>query len=128
MWITVSTYNPPKVMKIIQEVEFSMDDISDDIDFYVSDEISDNIVFDSETVQEILEVIRESSWFVQGNKTEGILSIGERLEGNGRFVLLYWNKIMMEITPNGDVFDDSEDNEVELILTLKDNKWVLKPY
>ena len=34
----------------------------------------------------------------------------------------------MEITPNGDVFDDSEDNEVELILTLKDNKWVLKPY
>ena len=115
-------------MKIIQEVEFSMDDISDDIDFYVSDEISDDIVFESEIIQEILEVIRESSWFVQGNKTEGILSIGERLEGNGRFVLLYWNKIMMEITPNGDVFDDSEDNEVELILTLKDNKWVLKPY
>ena len=120
-------------METIQEVEFSMDDISNEIDFYVSDESRDDIVYESEIIQEILDVIRESSWFVQGNKTEGILSIGNFLEKGGRYVHLYWTKIMMEITDGGDVFDDSEDQEVELILTYeshdgKPHKWVLKPY
>jgi len=113
-------------LTVIQEVEFSMDDVSDEVDFYVTDEIGDDVVFDSETIQEIFDVIVDSVWFIQGNKTEGVLSIGKKLEV-GRELNLSWSSINMEITDGGDIFDDTEDHEMDFVLTLESGKWVLTP-
>ena len=111
-------------MDTIQEVEFTMDDISDEVDFYVTDESRDDIVFEEEIVQEIFDVIVKSSWFVQGNKTEGILSIGKKLEGQGREINLDWKSITM-----GEDWDTDEEDEhnMDFVLTLENGEWVLTP-
>lgn len=112
-------------MKIIQEVEFTMDDISDEVDFYVSDESRDDIVFESEIIQEIFDVIVKSSWFIQGNKTEGILSIGGFREvGVGRDVNISWKSITMGEDWDS---DEEEDYEIDLVLTYESHIWILKP-
>jgi hypothetical protein len=111
-------------MNTIQEVEFTMDDISDEVDFYVTDESRDDIVFEGEIVQEIFDVIVKSNWFIQGNKTEGILSIGKKLEGRGREINLDWKSITM-----GEDWDTDEEDEhnMDFVLTLENGEWVLTP-
>lgn len=78
-------------LTVFQEVVFSMDDVSDEVDFYVSDEDED-VVFYQDTLEEVFQVIRDSEWFIQGNRTEGVLTIGQRLEV-GREVNLVWKTI-----------------------------------
>lgn len=110
-------------MTVIQEVEFSMDDIDNEVDFYVTDEVRDDVVFDSDTVQEIFDVITRSDWFVEGNKTEGILSIGKKLEV-GREVNLFWKSITMGEDWDS---DEEEEHEMDFVLTYENHKWVLTP-
>ena len=113
-------------LTLVQEVEFSMDDMSNEVDFYVSDESRDDIFYDSESVEEIFEVIKKSKWFIQGNKTEGILTIGKRLNV-GREVNIDWKSITM-----GDDWDTDVEVEynMDFVLTLvggMNGTWVLTP-
>ena len=118
--------NPLNVMSnltLVQEVEFSMDDMSNEVDFYVTDEVRDDVILDSESVEEIFEVIKKSKWFIQGNKTEGILTIGKRLDV-GREVNIDWKSITM-----GDDWDTDVEVEynMDFVLTLENGDWVLTP-
>ena len=118
--------NPLNVMSnltLVQEVEFSMDDMSNEVDFYVTDEVRDDVILDSESVEEIFEVIKKSVWFIQGNKTEGILTIGKRLDV-GREVNIDWKSITM-----GDDWDTDVEVEynMDFVLTLENGDWVLTP-
>ena len=118
--------NPLNVMSnltLVQEVEISMDDMSNEVDFYVTDEVRDDVILDSESVEEIFEVIKKSKWFIQGNKTEGILTIGKRLDV-GREVNIDWKSITM-----GDDWDTDVEVEynMDFVLTLENGDWVLTP-
>ena len=118
--------NPLNVMSnltLVQEVEFSMDDMSNEVDFYVTDDVRDDVILDSESVEEIFEVIKKSKWFIQGNKTEGILTIGKRLDV-GREVNIDWKSITM-----GDDWDTDVEVEynMDFVLTLENGDWVLTP-
>ena len=110
-------------LTLVQEVEFSMDDMSNEVDFYVTDEVRDDVILDSESVEEIFEVIKKSKWFIQGNKTEGILTIGKRLDV-GREVNIDWKSITM-----GDDWDTDVEVEynMDFVLTLENGDWVLTP-
>ena len=110
-------------LTLVQEVEFSMDDMSNEVDFYVTDEVRDDVILDSESVEEIFEVIKKSVWFIQGNKTEGILTIGKRLDV-GREVNIDWKSITM-----GDDWDTDVEVEynMDFVLTLENGDWVLTP-
>ena len=125
MWITVSTLNLNVMsnLTVFQEVDFSMDDMSNEVDFYVTDEVRDDVILDSESVEEIFEVIKKSVWFIQGNKTEGILTIGKRLDV-GREVNIDWKSITM-----GDDWDTDVEVEhnMDFVLTLENGDWVLTP-
>jgi hypothetical protein len=118
--------NPLNVMSnltIVQEVEFSMDDISDEVDFYVTDEVRDDVILDSESVEEIFEVIKKSKWFIQGNRTEGLLTIGKRLNV-GREVNIDWKSITMGDDWDTDITDEYN---LDFVLTLENGDWVLTP-
>ena len=118
--------NPLNVMSnltLVQEVEFSMDDLSNEVDFYVTDESRDDIFYDSESVEEIFEVIKKSDWFIQGNRTEGLLTFGKRLN-IGREVNLDWKSIMMGSDWDTDV---TVEHEMDFVLTLENGDWVLTP-
>ena len=110
-------------LTVFQEVDFSMDDMSNEVDFYVTDEVRDDVILDSESVEEIFEVIKKSVWFIQGNKTEGILTIGKRLDV-GREVNIDWKSITM-----GDDWDTDVEVEynMDFVLTLENGDWVLTP-
>ena len=107
-------------MVVNQEVVFSMDDIYDEVEF----EISGKMVFTEVLIQEIFDVIVDSEWFIQGNKTEGILSIGQRLK-NGIEINLDWKSITM-----GEDWDTDVEVEHEMNFLLSwdlDNRIVLTP-
>lgn len=80
------------------EFEFNMDDISKDI--YVEGEFTDNIT--EKHVLSILHFVRNQEWFSEGNKTEGIITLSE---GSTEVM---WNKVFMDITDDGNVFDEVE--------------------
>lgn len=112
---------------VFQEVEFSMDDMSKDVYFELPEDISEWSIFDEEILDEIFEVVVKSKWFVQGNKTEGIFTIGEKTNNgvqNGWEVNISWKSITM-----GDDWDtDVEvDHEMNFFLTLEFQRWVLTP-
>jgi hypothetical protein len=107
-------------MVVNQEVEFSMDDIDNEVYF----EITGNVVFKEDLIQEIFDVIVSSEWFIQGNKTEGLLSIGQRLK-KGIEVNLDWKSITM-----GEDWDSDEEvqHEMDFLLSWdEDNNIVLTP-
>jgi hypothetical protein len=114
-------------LTVFQEVEFSMDDMSTEVDFELPEDIDEWSIFNDETLNEIFEVIRGSKWFVQGNRTEGILSIGDRIDNGtqyGRWVNISWKSITM-----GDDWDtDVEvEHEMDFFLTLEFMRWVITP-
>jgi len=107
-------------MVVNQEVEFSMDDVDNEVYF----EITGKMVFNEILVQEIFDVIVNSRWFIQGNRTEGLLSIGQRLK-NGIEVNLFWKSITMGEDWDS---DETEEHEKDFILSWDvDNKIVLTP-
>ena len=107
-------------MVVNQEVVFTMDDIYNEVEF----EISGKMVFTEVLVQEIFDVILNSRWFIQGNRTEGILSIGQRLK-NGIEINLDWKSITMGEDWDS---DETEEHEKDFILSWdEDNKIVLTP-
>ena len=114
-------------LTVFQEVEFSMDDMSNDVYFELPDDISEWSIFDEEILEEVFEVITKSKWFVQGNKTEGILTIGERTNNgiqNGWNINIDWKSITMGSDWDTDVEEEFERN---FFLTLEFQKWVLYP-
>ena len=108
---------------VFQEVEFSMDDLSDEVYFELPEDIDEWSIFNEEILDEIFEVIKKSDWFVEGNKTEGILTIGERTD-SGRWVNIYWKSIMMGSDWDTDT---EEEHEKDFLLTLESQKWVITP-
>lgn len=85
------------------EYTFEMDDLSNEV--YVEGGLGgDDVV----KVTEYLESILDEPWFVQGNKTEGTLTIT-----GGDHIDLEWKSINMEIE-DGDIFDDSTDHKVQV--------------
>lgn len=114
-------------LTVFQEVEFSMDDVSNEVCFELPDDIGEWSSFDEEILEEIFQVIRDSEWFIEGNKTEGIFTIGDRTDNgiqNGRYVNISWKSITM-----GDDWDTDVEEEYErnFFLTLEFQKWVLNP-
>lgn len=102
-------------MTVIQEVEFSMDDIDNEVYFEVLD---NNIVYGSDTLKGVFDVIVKSDWFVEGNKTEGLLSIGNFVEGLGIEMNLIWKSITM-----GEDWDSDEEEEHEKDFYVYFNKY-----
>jgi hypothetical protein len=97
-----------------------MDDVDDEVYF----EITGKMVFNEILVQEIFDVIVNSRWFIQGNRTEGLLSIGQRLK-NGIEINLDWKSITMGEDWDS---DETEEHEKDFILSWDvDNKIVLTP-
>ena len=123
IFVFTKNINDMSNLTLIQEVEFTMDDISDEVDFYVTDESRDDIIFEEEIVQEIFDVIIKSDWFIQGNRTEGLLTFGKRLN-IGREVNLDWKSIMMGSDWDTDV---TVEHEMDFVLTLENGDWVLTP-
>ena len=121
IFVFTKNINDMSNLTLIQEVEFTMDDISDEVDFYVTDESRDDIIFEEEIVQEIFDVIIKSDWFIQVNKTEGILTIGKRLN-IGREINLSWKSITMGEDWDSDV---EEEHDMDFVLTLENGKWIL---
>jgi len=83
------------------EFTFEMDDVSDEV-FVEGFEES------IPKVQEFLKSIRSEPWFIQGNRTEGVLTFF-----GGDSVNLSWKSIDM-IIEDGDIFQEEQDHEVEV--------------
>jgi hypothetical protein len=114
-------------LTVFQEVEFSMDDLSKDVYFELPDDVDEWSIFNEEILDEIFEVIQKSDWFVQGNKTEGIITIGERIDNGVQFgwnINLDWKSITMGSDWDTDTEEEYERN---FFLTLEFHRWVLTP-
>lgn len=114
-------------LTVFQEVEFSMDDVSTEVDFELPEDISEWSIFDEEILEEVFEVITGSKWFVQGNRTEGLLTIGERTNNgvqDGWNINISWRSITMGSDWDTDV---EVEHEKDFFLTLEFQKWVLTP-
>lgn len=109
-------------MTTLQEVEFYMDDLDNEIEFYSDEDYEDDGVFSLQTIGEIFMLIQSSDWFTQGNKTEGILSVIDH-----KSIKLDWKTIDMEITKDGDIFDNTEDYEMMLDVSFENGNVKVSP-
>lgn len=82
-----------------KEINFYLTDISED-DFYF--EGCDD-TFTEEKMTELFNEIRKQEWFIEGNKTEGII-----IFMIGTEILVEWNVITM-----GEDWDSDENDEYE---------------
>jgi hypothetical protein len=80
------------------EFEFEMDDLTTDI--FVDGDFTEYVT--EEGLLGLLDHVRKSKWFSEGNKTEGIITVTDEE------VEIMWNKIFLVITNEGDVFDEVE--------------------
>ncbi len=90
----------------IQEVVFSMDDIDNEVYF----EDFEETIFDGLSMERLMGLVVKTDWFIQGNKTEGVIEITPRTD-KGFPITLTWNEINMEIDEDGNISDDTTDHE-----------------
>jgi hypothetical protein len=89
------------------EFTFEMDDISDDV--FVEGFIGEV----TPKIEEYLKSIRSEPWFIQGNKTEGVLTWF-----GGDSVNLSWKSITM-----GDDWDTDQEVDHEVEIGVNTPKW-----
>lgn len=94
----MNTQSPPIVET---QVDFYIDDVSDD----VSVEGVSPISFFYPFVVSLVTKLREQSWFIEGNKTEGTLTFS-----HDKHINLVWRTIDMTPDLDDDVSDDYEQN------------------
>lgn len=87
------------------EVQFYLDDVDNEIDVEVTEGVE---IFDEETLYTILNKIMNSNWFVQGNKTEGILTFEDKSN-----LSIDWKSITM-----GEDWDSDEEDDHEIKLSI----------
>ena len=96
-------YRTSLIMGLLMfEFTFEMDDVSDDV--FVEGFIGEV----TPKIEEFLKSIRSEPWFIQGNRTEGVLTWF-----GGDSVNLTWKSIDM-IIEDGDIFQEEQDHEVEV--------------
>jgi hypothetical protein len=55
---------------MVKEIQFYIDDISDDVVL----ETLDGVIVDDSQIEELVNKIRGQRWFIEGNKTEGVIT------------------------------------------------------
>jgi hypothetical protein len=55
---------------MVKEIQFYLDDVSNDVIL----ETLDGVDVQNSQVEELIEKIRSQEWFVEGNKTEGVIT------------------------------------------------------
>ena len=80
-----------------KEIEFQMDDVSDEVYF----EGCDDTTLTKEFMTQLMEKVRGCKWFIEGNKTEGTITF----QYHNEFTIL-WRTIEM-----GEDWDSDEETE-----------------
>jgi hypothetical protein len=55
---------------MVKKIQFYLDDVSDDVIL----ETLDGVDVQNSQVEELIEKIKNQEWFIQGNKTEGVIT------------------------------------------------------
>ena len=99
-----------------REIEFQMDDISNDVQFEGYDEHTITEQF----MKQLFEKIRGQKWFTEGNRTEGIVTF---LSDNE--FTIDWKSITM-----GDDWDTDQETEhtQDVLLNIDHTQWVVVNY
>jgi len=99
-----------------REIEFQMDDLSDEVYFEGCDEHTLTEMF----MIQLFEKIKLKDWFVQGNKTEGIVTFHSDNE-----LTIEWKSITM-----GDDWDTDEEVEhkQDVLLNIDPSQWEVINY
>ena len=99
-----------------REIEFQMDDVDDNIYFEGCDEDTIPEIF----MKQLMDKIRSQKWFIEGNKTEGIVTFHSSIE-----LTIDWKSITM-----GEDWDSDEeqDHSQDVILNMDTSQYVVVDY
>jgi hypothetical protein len=94
------------------EIRFEMDDQSTDITFEGVD--NDSLLYSEKTLTLIMDKVRKCDWFIEGNRTEGIVEF----EHIDRFVM-EWTTINL----NEDLETDYKDYSMKVKINFEDDEY-----
>jgi hypothetical protein len=94
------------------EIRFEMDDQTTDIEFEGVD--NESLLYNENTLTSIMNKIRECGWFVEGNRTEGIIQFQhiDRLE-------MEWTSINI----NEELETEYEDHSAKVKINFEDDEY-----